>query len=238
MHAQDDVDAEMLLHWESLSAKLLSGMPLQYALGKAWFMDMTLQVTPDVLIPRPETEEMVEIVITENRHPHPRILDVGTGSGCIALALQKYIPGAQVIGIDISVAAVQLARRNADATGIPATFDHIDIFDENTVHTLPVFDLIISNPPYIHPDDKTLIHSNVLDYEPHLALFTPAENPFIFYERISDIARVRLRGNLWFEISADTGVQVAEIMRRNGFQKIRMMQDMQGKQRFVTGVMD
>lgn len=231
-----EASSEAVAEWERVCAQLIAGVPLQYALGRAWFMDLTLKVTPDVLIPRPETEELVEMVIRENTVKAARILDIGTGSGCIALALQKHIPGAQVTGIDISVAAVAIARINADANDVPATFECVDIFDAASVDALPVYDLILSNPPYIHPDESVLMHRNVLDHEPHSALFTPADNAFIFYERIADVARTHLRGSLWFEISADTGAQVAEILRQRGFHDVRILRDMQQKERFVTGM--
>lgn len=231
-----EATSDAVAEWERVCAQLLAGVPLQYALGRAWFIDLTLKVTPDVLIPRPETEELVEMVIRENTVKAPRILDIGTGSGCIALALQKHIPGAQVTGIDISVAAVAIARINADANDVPATFECVDIFDEESVDALPVYDLILSNPPYIHPDESALMHRNVLDHEPHSALFTPADNAFIFYERIADVARTHLRGSLWFEISADKGAQVAEILRQRGFHGVRILRDMQQKERFVTGM--
>lgn len=232
-----DISDEQQQHWQEVRSQLISGVPLQYALGRAWFMDLTLKVTPDVLIPRPETEELVEKIIQQTQISKPRILDIGTGSGCIALALKKAMPDAQVSACDTSIAALQIAAENAQQHNLDVTFFQSDILQPDALQHLPTFDLIVSNPPYIHPDEKMDMEQHVLAHEPHLALFTPTEDMFIFYHAIADACISVLRGWLWFEIHAQGGDQVAEILRSRGFQEVTIHRDMQQKNRFVAGRM-
>lgn len=229
-----EISTEQLHQWDAVHAKLITGMPLQYALSRAWFMDFTLKVSPDVLIPRPETEELVEKIIQQNTLTAPRILDIGTGSGCIALALKKSIPGAQVYACDISANALQLAEENARAYNLDITFFQHDILNAS-LQNLESFDIIVSNPPYIHPDEKTDMQQHVVLHEPHLALFTPSHDWLIFYRAIADICRSHLSGWLWFEVHAQAGELVAEILIERGFQHVSCLQDMQHKNRFVAG---
>lgn len=235
---QGEADVNQLLAWNTLHQQLISGMPLQYALGKAWFMDLTLKVSPAVLIPRPETEELVEQIIKQSTSATKQILDIGTGSGCIAIALKKYIPQASVTAWDISEEALHIARENAHSAGTEITFVQQDIL-QNNVALHPQFDIIVSNPPYIHPDEKNLMLPNVLDHEPHIALFTPEEDVLVFYHRITAIALGLLKqgGQLWFEINPTYAGEILAIMQSVGLTHTCTMPDMQGKVRFASGTM-
>lgn len=235
MRMEMEITAQQEKLWHELTTKLISGMPLQYALERAWFMDLTLYVTQDVLIPRPETEELVENIIQQNRLVSPRILDIGTGSGCIALALKKGIPAAQVFACDISEAALQVAKLNAQSSALDIHFFQTDILSDAPLQTDTDFDILVSNPPYIHPAEKVDMHNHVVQYEPHLALFAPAHDMLLFYRIIAEKSKSVLNGRLWFEVHAGTGEQVVEILRDKGFQDIALIRDMQHKNRFVTG---
>jgi release factor glutamine methyltransferase len=241
--------------------RLLQNEPLQYILGEAWFYDLTFLVNKNVLIPRPETEELVHLIINEIRkieneisndefrmlnegeeenqkskiRNQKYILDIGTGSGCIPIALKKNIPEAVVYGMDISVDALSLAQQNAELNNVDVNFIEQDILTSNL--QLPQFDIIVSNPPYITETEKNKMHENVLAYEPHLALFVTDKNPLQFYEAISVFAAKHLaaKGMLYFEINAAYGNEVKQCMERHGFTEISIIKDMQGKDRIVKG---
>ncbi|RYH14765.1 peptide chain release factor N(5)-glutamine methyltransferase [archaeon] len=188
--------------------RLLTHEPVQYVLGEAWFCGLKFAVGPDVLIPRPETEELVEWVITNCRFPldELRILDIGTGSGCIAISLKRRLGKAQVWGCDLSTGALFLAKENAKNLGVDVNFLEIDFLSEQQRAALPVFDVIISNPPYIPESDKSSMHANVLDYEPHMALFVPNDDALIFYKAIADFGKDHLtrNGSIYMEIHEDS----------------------------------
>lgn len=212
------------------------GTPVQYELGYGWFMNMKLHVSPSVLIPRPETEELVQYVY--QHHPSASdIIDVGTGSGCIALSLKKHIPNAQVYALDISAEALEIARKNAIAHDLDIQFIQGDILEWDAFfHPAQQYDIVVSNPPYITQDEQVDMHLNVLQYEPHIALFVENEAPLLFYAHIASFAKRHLRagGYVYAEINASLGRETRQLFEKNGFEDVIIRQDMQGKDRFIT----
>lgn len=208
--------------------------PIQHILGKADFCGMTLAVNENVLIPRPETEGIVELAKDKCRSPK-RILDLCTGSGCIALALAKVIPNAEITAVDISEKALEVARQNAWNQGVEIKFMQADVLNDSLAQ-LPEYDLIVSNPPYVREQEKAEMQPNVLDYEPHLALFVPNDDPLLFYRRIAEIANKHLvpNGLLIEEINESLGEETAELFRTKGFET-SLHNDFKGKTRFVAG---
>ena len=218
--------------------------PLQYILGETEFYSIPLKVNPSVLIPRPETAELVDMIIKSayvkpdaNRSSF-RILDVGTGSGCIAIALSKHIPDASVTAIDISDKALATAKKNALLNKSSIRLIKADIL--NTKKALPLlpekFDLIVSNPPYVKEDEKASMCPNVLDYEPHAALFVPNETPLIFYEAIADFALQRLNPNgmIYFEINPLCATSITDLLHKKGFTQVEVIRDLSGKKRYIS----
>jgi release factor glutamine methyltransferase len=221
--------------------RLAKGEPLQYITGKAWFYGEQFMVTPDVLIPRPETEELVELILRSDLCGKAglTILDIGTGSGCIPVTVKKKLPGAAVAGMDISERALAVAEQNAMLHLADVSWIHMDILDwESKGRDLPAYDIIVSNPPYITTGEQAAMHQNVLEHEPHLALFVPDEEPLLFYEAVSAFASSNQQkgGELYFEINAAYGQEVSQCMEQYGYTGIRVEKDMQGKDRMVSGM--
>lgn len=221
---------------EDIAFRLKSGEPIQYILGKTEFYGMPFMVTPDVLIPRPETEELVEWILAGNRQPGFSVLDIGTGSGCIAVTLAKKTHGANVYAWDISERALKVASENAFLNCVNVRFSLRDIFQP--VDNSPVFDVIVSNPPYVTESEKTTMETNVLGFEPHGALFVPDDHALIFYERIADVALTSLYngGELYFEINRDKGTEVCGMLRSKGFTHIELRKDISGNDRMVRAI--
>lgn len=217
--------------------RLRRNEPIQYILERAYFLDWPLKVTPDVLIPRPETEAMVHF-LKYFMAPHPeRILDIGTGSGCIAIALKKIFPQATVDALDASQKALDIAQHNAQALSALVNNMLIDIFYD----PLPDYkwSLIVSNPPYIPWDEKSTMLANVVDYEPHKALFVSDHDPLIFYKRIIDIATLHLHdhGKICFEIHPRFSQDIARLLHEaKAFQDISIYQDINDKDRWITAM--
>ncbi len=211
--------------------------PVQYVLGEAYFYGLNLMVTPAVLIPRPETEELVHLIIQENRHVSSlSILDIGTGSGCIPIVLGKYLKDAEIHAIDISQEALAIAQKNAQKNEVHVLFHQLDILSSN-LDSLPAFDIIVSNPPYIREIEKENMQANVLNYEPIQALFVPDNQPLLFYERIALLASKKLKkcGKLYLEINENFGTQVADLLLSLHFREVKVLKDLQGKDRIVKG---
>ncbi len=229
-----EVKHEDVQEVERIISELVSGKPLQYAIGLAYFSDLVFKVTPSVLIPRPETEELVSLIVKENRIVAPRILDVGTGSGCIALALAKHIPDASVTAIDISTDALDVAQQNAKSNNLSVNFFQGDIL-QPTVLDGYTFDIIVSNPPYVRDSEKELMNRNVLDYEPHIALFVPDSDPLKFYRAIAlhSVRCLETMGWLWFEINEALGSEIVNFLKSLGFGNVLLIDDFRGKPRFV-----
>ena len=220
---------------EKIMLRLEKGEPVQYIIGVADFFGRSFHVAPGVLIPRPETAELCEYVLS-SRKTEEKILDIGTGSGCIAITLALEIPDSQVTAWDISDDALRIAQENANALGANVAFEKRDILDTSlfTFHQA-TFTTIVSNPPYIKPSERDGMDKNVLDYEPETALFAPEENPIIFYQRIGDYALRSLipGGQLYFELNPQTTDAVDDYLNKIGFQETEIRQDQFGKQRFL-----
>jgi release factor glutamine methyltransferase len=229
----------------NILSELKTGKPIQYILGKTEFYGLPFLVNPSVLIPRPETEELVEGVIhsINNRKrsvdvDKGRILDVGTGSGCIAIAIKKNLPVFEVSAIDISTAALQTARENAALNEVDINFIEADILNLNAEMGSHKYEIIISNPPYVTLHDKTQMHHNVVDFEPHTALFVPENDPLLFYNAIADFAKINLTPNgfLFFEINESYGSEVVNLLRAKGFLNIELKKDMSDRDRMIRAL--
>ncbi|MFA6924904.1 MAG: peptide chain release factor N(5)-glutamine methyltransferase [Bacteroidales bacterium] len=211
--------------------------PIQYILGKTEFYGLQFNVDENVLIPRPETEELVDLIIKENKNKNKnlKILDVGTGSGNIAVALKNNLPNAEVTAIDISDNILKIAEKNARINNVEINFQIADIFNEKEKSALSEFDIIVSNPPYICKSEKKHIENNVLDYEPHEALFVDDNNPLMFYEAISDFAKKHLYkyGLLYFEINERFGNAMTLMLKKKSFCEIMIRKDINNKDRFA-----
>ena len=218
---------------EKMMLRLENGEPIQYIIGVADFCGRQFHVAPGVLIPRPETEELCRWIISQKgQSPLCEILDIGTGSGCIAITLALEQPDAHVTAWDISDEALRIAQENAISLGANVCFKKEDIL--NIPHSSK-YSLIVSNPPYIQPKERDGMAENVLSYEPSLALFAPEENPIVFYQRIGDYAWQSLHagGQLWFELNPLTAEDVSNYLQCLGFIDIEIRQDQFGKQRFL-----
>lgn len=216
--------------------ELLLHKPVQYILGETWFYNLRLKVNEHVLIPRPETEELVEQLIKDRKSKltDPAILDIGTGSGCIPIAIKKNLPASVVSSVDISKEALALATENAAIHHTPINFIEMDFLDESTWPSLPLFDIIISNPPYIPLQEKEKLGKNVTDFEPHLALFVPSSSPLIFYEKIATFGLTHLlpNGKLYLETHEDCAEETASLFRKN-YEMVMIKKDMYGKERMI-----
>jgi release factor glutamine methyltransferase len=209
--------------------------PIQYVLGETEFYGMTLNVTPSVLIPRPETEELVQWVISESKWAS-RFLDIGTGSGCISIALSKAFPTATIVATDISPLAIEVAQSNALLNQVNVDFLLNDLFSDTLYDILQQpFNVIVSNPPYVMESEKESMHRNVLQYEPEAALFVPNDNPLLFYRRIGQVARPLLvdTGLLFFEINEALAPQTKSLLEGIGFKKVILKKDINGKDRMI-----
>lgn len=219
-------------------SRLKNHEPIQYILGQTEFYGLPFYSTPGVLIPRPETEELVQWIIQETTLPSPTLLDIGTGTGCIAISLQKNIQQSKVLACDISPVCIETALRNAELNAAPISVVEYDILNFTPPISFPDLDIIVSNPPYVRETEKLLMNRNVLDYEPALALFITDENPLIFYERIADFALLHLknRGHLYFEINEAFGPQCVKMLHAKGFSDIQLKKDINGKDRMIRSV--
>ena len=219
MHNDQEIPHEKTLELKAVCEQLACNIPIQYIYQKASFFGLDLYVDERVLIPRQETEELVDwILTTYARQENLRILDIGTGSGAIAIALKKHLPKAKVVAMDISEGALEVARTNAKRNRAVIEFVQQDILQ---VEDLGVcFDLIVSNPPYVREQEKREMHPNVLVHEPSLALFVPDDNPLLFYKKIADIATHNLTsgGKLFFEINQYLGEEMLQMLKGKGFQ--------------------
>lgn len=209
--------------------------PIQYILGECEFYGLQLIVNPAVLIPRPETEELVQWIIQRNIVSGAKILDIGTGSGCIALALKNELGEVTVNGVDISEEALKVAKTNATENNLSVDFFQVDILDWKS-YTWQKYDVIVSNPPYVREFEKKLMESNVLEYEPDGALFVEDNNPLVFYKTIAEFALVNLskNGYLFFEINEYLGAEMKDMLKGLGFNNIEVKADINGKDRMLV----
>jgi release factor glutamine methyltransferase len=242
---QNDVDNEFVDQVRNSIPDLLKYKPVQYVLGKVWFNDMEFIVSPDVLIPRPETELMVKL-ISENvkKNTHIKVLDIGTGSGAIAISLAYLLPKAEVSAVDISTKALAIAQQNAEIHHQMISFHELDIleFDHsyigitNNEITRGKFDLIVSNPPYVKDSELLAMENNVLEHEPHLALFVSDNDPLIFYRSIINFAKEHLSssGSLWLEINETESDNLISLLEKYKYQNIKLILDLNDKPRFIN----
>jgi release factor glutamine methyltransferase len=221
-------------------SRLKKNEPIQYIIGETEFYGLSFNINSSVLIPRPETEELVEWAVCstgmETACPDKfRILDIGTGSGCIAIALAKRFPEAQVFGLDIAPDALMIAEMNEKKNGVAVQWIQGDILNMPDAEIPASLDIIISNPPYILPSEQSDMQENVLAYEPHGALFVPEDRPLLFYERIAGIGRQKLKPGayLYFEINAAWGAAVQEMLSQQGYEDVQLKQDISGKDRMI-----
>jgi len=240
---------------EQYTKELLEHKPVQYVLHEAWFCGMPFYVDEHVLIPRPETEELVEWIVQEagSRKSEVgsqksearsdiglqtsdfRLLDIGTGSGCIPIALKKKLPWAQVYSCDVSEGALAVAQKNATAQQADVHLLQADFLNRDSWQQLPFVDLIVSNPPYIPQSDEHTMQPNVLEYEPHVALFVPNDDALLFYKAIAEFAQQKLQrgGSIYAEIHEDLGDQTKALFLSKGFTSVEIKKDMQGKDRMI-----
>ena len=215
--------------------RLLSGEPVQYVTGMVRFCDLIFKVSPAVLIPRPETEELVQKIGTSlpaNKHMH--IWDIGTGSGCIAIALAKHFVNAEVIAFDVSEEALQIAKENAENNGVQMAFIQDDVLNPHSDYFNQPVDLIVSNPPYVCDSERAAMEANVLDWEPEKALFVPDDDPLRFYRQILALAKTQLNpdGQVWFEINERMGEEMLSLCQEMGFSNAEVLEDFAGRLRF------
>ncbi len=217
--------------------RLIKKEPVQYIIGETSFFDLTFKVTPDVLIPRPETEELVQWIISDQQVIQSvnkvKILDIGTGSGCIAISLAKNIPNAEIWALDVSQSAIEIARINAKQNKVNINFLNLDILK---IKELPhYFDLIVSNPPYVKQQEKEVMHGNVLQHEPDQALYVSDTIPLVFYDKITDLAKNHLtkNGKLYFEINQYLGKETLELIQSKGFKNVLLKKDFLSNDRMI-----
>ena len=252
--------------------RLIDGEPVQYVTGMARFGDLLIKVSPAVLIPRPETEELVQKICTASLPCHSsaahvipagasagvgnlwaaeckeksmgggtkplRIWDIGTGSGCIAIALAQHFPNAEVVAFDVSDEALQIAKENAESNAVKVTFVHDDVLNPTSDYFSQPVDLVVSNPPYVCDSERAAMEANVLDWEPETALFVPDDDPLLFYRQILRLAKKQLtpNGQVWFEINERMGEEMLQLCREIGFTEVEVLEDFAGKPRFCRAV--
>ena len=252
MNKNERLTVEQELRLEELKKRLLTQEPIQYVLNEAWFYGLKFFVNRDVLIPRPETEELVDWIVKDIQKFYPdafhksnadadqtrrlKILDVGTGSGCIAIALKKTIPLAEVWGCDLSDKALNVARRNGSELDVRVDFQQLDFLDDAQQKQLPTVHVLVSNPPYVPLKDREEMKPNVLEFEPHTALFVENNDPLLFYKAIARFGHHRLHpnGTIYLEIHEQFGREVEKLFQQEGYE-IERRKDMQGKDRMVRG---
>jgi release factor glutamine methyltransferase len=251
------MDEVQLTQWETVLAELKILKPIQYILGETEFYGLPFLVNENVLIPRPETEELVELILDDlslreqSRSQNVTILDIGTGSGCIPISLKKNLPFADVFAIDVSPNALEVAQKNAEINGVEVTFVKADILQVDDLTKLLLchtersrsaqlatsLDIIVSNPPYVRNLEKAEINPNVLEYEPHLALFVEDNDALLFYRKISELAKNYLteNGKLYFEINQYLGKETVALVESYGFKNVELIKDIYGNDRMVVG---
>ena len=236
MRDEDELPSFFPSRLDEIIARLQRHEPIQYILGKAWFHGHTMTVTPAVLIPRPETEQLVDMIVDQNPGSDLQVLDIGTGSGCIAISLARALKFAQVTGIDVSPDALAVAQQNSSDLKTRVKFIEQDILTCRAPSE--AWDIIVSNPPYITEQEKAAIEHNVLDYEPASALFVPDNDPMLFYRPIASYAARALKngGRLYLEINRAMAPLVRETLTKAGLQSIQIHTDFNGNNRFVTAI--
>lgn len=218
--------------------ELKTGKPVQYVLGQTSFYNCTIKVNNQTLIPRPETEELVDLIIKENSGFSGRIIDIGTGSGCIAIAIKKNLQKAELTGLDISEGTLEVASHNAKLNDVNVLFLKRDILKIDT-ESIPSAEIIVSNPPYVLESEKHYMNKNVLDFEPPVALFVPDEDPLLFYKAIINLSQKILspQGKIYFEINETRGREICALLESAGYSEVKIIKDINSKERIVKGVL-
>lgn len=227
-------ESELLFFRDHVN-RLAENEPIQYILGETEFHGLRIKLSRDVLIPRPETEELADLIATENvNQGNIKILDVGCGSGCISLMLKKRLIQSEITGIDVSDGAIKISKQNAELNSLKVNFRMLDLFSP-AVFDLEEVDIIVSNPPYIAFSEKSAMHANVASFEPELALFVPDNDPLKFYLRIMDLAKSKLKtgGLIYFEINPMYAEKLVDEATALNFQSVSIILDMSGKKRFL-----
>jgi release factor glutamine methyltransferase len=242
INSERTISESELLKFNAAAKELKLQKPLQYVLGRADFYGLKFNVNGNVLIPRPETEELVHLIIKDIKaggEKNLSILDIGTGSGCIAISLKKHLPFADVSAVDVSEKVLELARLNAEQNNTVINFLQQDILSETTSVYPSSIDIIVSNPPYVRISEKDEMEKNVLDHEPHLALFVENDDALLFYRKIADHALKMLRpgGRLYFEINAFLGPETRDLIVEKGFKNVELIKDINGKNRILRGML-
>jgi len=237
LHKNEEINVAHQKEIEEIVLRLKRFEPIQYILGETEFHGLKLKVKPGVLIPRPETEELVQWMSETTWPPKAKILDVGTGSGCIALALKNKLPHAEISAIDFSKEALQTATENAALNDLEVEFIQSDILQWSKINW-PLYDGIVSNPPYVRELEKKEMQANVLKYEPETALFVPDDDPLIFYHQIGHFAQhyLKAEGKLFFEINESMGEQIVHFLEQIGFKNIELRKDLNEKNRMIKAV--
>lgn len=240
MDQMEEISAEQESKFKGVLDALQTGKPIQQVLGFAWFFDLQFYVNEHVLIPRPETEELVDWILkssTQIKHAH--VLDVGTGSGCIVLSLANAKANWDITAWDLSKPALEVAEKNSESFGLKnVKFECVDVLDERERDSIDGIDILVSNPPYIAKDERNTLSANVLDFEPHEALFVTNSDPLQFYRAICTLGKNKLasKGMLYFECHENYAHDVSRLMQEYGFEEVELRNDMQGKARMVRGL--
>ena len=240
LNPEMEMDALQLSRWRNVLDELKKEKPIQYIIGETEFYGLSFLVNENTLIPRPETEELVEWIVVESRKlkvESLKILDIGSGSGCIAISLAKNLKNAQVFAIDVSEKALNIAKKNAEINKVNVDFICADVLKLSTFDfQLSTFDIIVSNPPYVRNLEKAEIKPNVLEYEPHLALFVDDHDALLFYRKIAQLAKENLteNGQLYFEINQYLGKETVELLENLGFKNIKLKKDVYGNDRMIS----
>ncbi len=240
LHAQRILEESELQNLTVALKRLTRSEPIQYILGEAHFYGLTFKVSEGILIPRQETEILVHTIIhkAKGEYKSPKLLDIGTGSGCIAIALQKNIAGSSVFAVDVSDKALEIAKANAQLNQSQVHFQKLNILETPANTSIGQFDIVVSNPPYVLHSEKEQMHRNVVDFEPELALYVNDNNPLLYYKEITGFCREHLieGGTLVFEINEKFGWDIKSLMEENGFCKVEIIQDLNNKDRVVLGI--
>lgn len=260
LRKDEEISTDTEKNINKIVEQLLEHKPIQYIIGQTEFYDLQFKVDSHTLIPRGETEELVDLIISENQDKNstnkelssettpnildietgtaPKILDIGTGTGCIAICLAKNLPSSKVSAIDISEGAIAMATKNAKANNVKVNFVLMDILNIPDNNPMGSFDIIVSNPPYVMDSEKKLMDDNVLRYEPHTALFVSDHNPLIFYKAIAEFAvsHLNTNGKLYFEINEALGKEMTDMLEELNFSNIEIIKDIHGKDRIAKAV--
>jgi release factor glutamine methyltransferase len=241
------INENELEKWNSIIAELKQEKPIQYILGETEFYGLRFLVNENTLIPRQETEELVDLILSENskiENPNPKILDIGTGSGCIAISLAKNWHNAKVYALDVSEKALHIAKQNSEINKVEINFINKSILEVEDLEQLTIhnsqfttnFDIIVSNPPYVRNLEKEEIKKNVLEYEPHLALFVEDNDALLFYRKIAQLAQKNIseNGKLYFEINQYLGKETVELLKKLNFKNIQLIKDVYGNDRMIS----